>query len=168
MDTVFALGWFILRCTHFILGFILFGVIYYLGMFTNRVIRSMDKEMRVQIVPKILPAYFHWLKWEAVWTVISGFALLFWKFIVLRQPFILFSKYTYCILLGMSLTLFITACIWLVILPLQNRILILTQKGEWTEELEQIVWRSRKFSHLSSYLGITIIITMVAANYLPI
>ncbi|MEM7182603.1 MAG: hypothetical protein AAF518_16940 [Spirochaetota bacterium] len=157
-----------MRCTHLVLGFILFGVIYYLGMFTNRVIRGMDKKMRKEIVPKILPGYFHWLKWEAVWTVLSGFALLFWKFAVLRQPFILLSRYTFCLSIGVCITLFITVSIWFVILPLQDRILELTEEGRWTEELDEIVWRSRKFSHLSSTLGILVVIMMVAANYLPI
>lgn len=159
--------WYILRCIHLVLGFILFGVIYYLGMFTSRVIRDMNKEMRKEIVPKILPAYFHWLKWEAVWAILSGFILLFWKIFVLKHTFLLFSKYGIFLIMGMGVTICITIFIWFIILPLQNRILELTENNEWTEELDTIVWRSRRFSHISSWLGISVVIFMVSANYFP-
>lgn len=123
--------------------------------------------MRKAIVPNILPAYFHWLKWEALWTVLSGFALFFWKIVVLGHSFVLYSKYALFMLMGMSVTIGITFTIWFVILPLQDRILELTKHGEWTEELDSIVWRSRKFAHISSWLGILVVVFMVGANYFP-
>ncbi|MCB1179627.1 MAG: hypothetical protein KDK36_18760 [Leptospiraceae bacterium] len=160
--------WYVLKCIHLVLGFILFGVIYYLGMFTSGVIRRMDKESRKNLVPHILPAYFHWLKWEAVWTILSGIALVIWKFFVMKFPFYLFSKNSFFIFIGMTLTITITIFIWFWILPMQNKILKLTEEGLWTEELDLIVMKSRKFSHICSWLGIIVVICMVSSNYFPL
>lgn len=168
MSLLAITGWYVLRCIHFSLGFILFAVIYYLGMFTSSAIRQMDKNQRQQIVPKILPAYFHWLKWEAIWTILSGFALLAWKFLVLKHPFLLFTKYFFFLFLGMSLTITITLMIWIKILPYQNRILQLTQQGKWTKELDLLVWQTRQFSRTCSHLGILVVITMVSSNFFPL
>lgn len=156
-------GWLILKATHLVLGFILFGVIYYLGFFTSRVVRELDAEERARIVPKVLPAYMHWLKWEAWWTVASGAALWSWKVWILGSFPDPTAVRTWALALGATITISIALSITWVVCPMQDRIAALSQTRQFGEDWHSLVFRSRFFVRLFSWLGIAVVVLMVFA-----
>ena len=158
-------GWIALKAAHLSLGMILFGVIYYLGFFTSRAMRHLEPRDRALLIPRVLPAYFRWLRWEALWTIVSGVVLLIWKVAVLGLMPRPGAPGIWLLGIGMALTVYVGYSIAFVICPLQDRICALALEGpEGSPELDALTMRSRNYCQAGSWLGLAVVVFMVLGS----
>ncbi len=70
----------ILRWIHFLAGITWIGLLYFLNLVANPVMKQVDAGARIKVAPALLSRGLWWLRWSALITVLAGIA--YWMMIV--------------------------------------------------------------------------------------
>src|SRR4030095_6510837 len=69
------------RWGHIVFGIIWIGHLYFFNLVNVPFQGDLDKELKPKVNPKLLLRAFWWFRWGAMYTLIFGLALVFYKYV---------------------------------------------------------------------------------------
>lgn len=113
-------GWlFLLRFLHFLAGVVWIGMLYYFNFVQTPFFATpLGGEARSAMVRGLVPNALWWFRWGAMFTFLSGWAIVLWNLHLGVQP--LAGPWTAQIVAGGLMGTFMWANVWFVIWPAQQ------------------------------------------------
>src|SRR4029453_12694735 len=116
----------LLRFGHIMFCIMWLGHLYFFNLVNVPFQADLDKELKPKVNPKLLLRAFWWFRWGAMYTLIFGLALFFYKYVSQKLMWNQeggLSVRAGWILFGMLLALIMWFNVWFVIWPRQKKIL---------------------------------------------
>jgi uncharacterized membrane protein len=157
----------LLRFGHIMFGIIWLGHLYFFNLVNVPFQADLDKELKPKVNPKLLLRAFWWFRWGAMYTLIFGLALFFYRYISLglihgehggmsvRGGWIIF---------GMLLALIMWFNVWFVIWPRQKKILGGMAAGTPHPDAAKLAATAGKASRFNTYLSGPMLFAMIVPN----
>jgi uncharacterized membrane protein len=157
----------LLRFGHIMFGIIWLGHLYFFNLVNVPFQADLDKELKPKVNPKLLLRAFWWFRWGAMYTLIFGLALFFYRYIYLGQihePGRAISVRGGWILFGMLLALIMWFNVWFVIWPRQKKILGGMAAGTPHPDAAKLAATAGKASRFNTYVSGPMLFAMIVPN----
>jgi len=157
----------LLRFGHIMFGIIWLGHLYFFNLVNVPFQADLDKELKPKVNPKLLLRAFWWFRWGAMYTLIFGLALFFYRYIYLGQihePGRAISVRGGWILFGMLLALVMWFNVWFVIWPRQKKILGGMAAGTPHPDAAKLAATAGKASRFNTYVSGPMLFAMIVPN----
>ena len=162
-------GWqFLFRWMHFLAGITWIGMLYYFNFVqTPFFATELGGQARSQVVRGLLPKALWWFRWGAMFTIISG-----WAIIALRhvQGVEFTDPYMTRILTGGLIGTIMWANVWFVIWPIQQKVIASAEAvaggGEANPEAAALAPKAANASRTNTLLSIPMLFFMGSASFL--
>jgi uncharacterized membrane protein len=160
----------LLRFGHIMFGIIWLGHLYFFNLVNVPFQADLDKELKPKVNPKLLLRAFWWFRWGAMYTLVFGLALFYWKYshqklmwdqeggLSVRAGWILF---------GMLLALIMWFNVWFVIWPRQKKILGGMAAGTPHPDAAKLAATAGKASRFNTYASGPMLFAMIVPNNYP-
>jgi uncharacterized membrane protein len=128
---------------------------------------DLDKELKPKVNPKLLLRAFWWFRWGAMYTLIFGLALFFYRYIHLGQIHEagrVMSRRGGWILFGMLLAFIMWFNVWFVIWPRQKKILGGMAAGTPHPDAAKLAATAGKASRFNTYVSGPMLFAMIVPN----
>jgi uncharacterized membrane protein len=162
---------FVLRWIHFFAGVTWIGLLYYFNFVQGAFFAETDAATKSNAIQKLVPRALWWFRYGALWTVLSGLAILGIRG-QMSGPGIFASSWGVCILTGMVLGLIMASNVWFVIWPNQKIVIeSATQAAKGGQALPNAAAAGAKAglaSRTNTLFSLPLLFFMVAASHLPI
>ncbi len=159
----------LIRFGHIVFGIIWLGHLYFFNLVNVPFQGDLDKELKPKVNPKLLLRAFWWFRWGAMYTLIFGLALFFYKYayqglffnpapeggVSVRAGWILF---------GMLLGLIMWFNVWFVIWPRQKLILGGMAAGTPHPDAAKLAATAGKASRFNTYASGPMLFAMIVPN----
>jgi uncharacterized membrane protein len=157
----------LLRFGHIVFGIVWLGHLYFFNLVNVPFQGDLDKELKPKVNPKLLLRAFWWFRWGAMYTLIFGLALFFYKYtyqglffnpeggVAVRSGWILF---------GMLLALIMWINVWFVIWPRQKLILGGMASGTPHPDAAKLAATAGKASRFNTYASGPMLFAMIVPN----
>ena len=157
----------LLRFGHIMFGIVWLGHLYFFNLVNVPFQGDLDKELKPKVNPKLLLRAFWWFRWGAMYTLIFGLALFFYKYmyqglfrdaeghVAVRSAWIMF---------GMLLALIMWFNVWFVIWPRQKLILGGMAAGTPHPDAAKLAATSGKASRFNTYASGPMLFAMIVPN----
>lgn len=156
---------FLARWLHFLAGIMWIGLLYYFNFVQVPAFVEMGAQARSEALQKITWRALWWFRWGAVYTVLFGLVLFYWKYMRganLRDAEGGLSDRAMWIMLGMTLGLIMAFNVWAIIWPAQRTIIRATKEGQ--KPPEGLPEKAKLFSRINFIVSGPMLVGMVAAN----
>jgi uncharacterized membrane protein len=160
----------LLRFGHIMFGIIWLGHLYFFNLVNVPFQADLDKELKPKVNPKLLLRAFWWFRWGAMYTLVFGLVLFFYKYmyqglffnsegggVSVRAGWIMFA---------MFLGLIMWFNVWFVIWPRQKLILGGMAAGTPHPDAAKLAATAGKASRFNTYASGPMLFGMVAATHL--
>jgi uncharacterized membrane protein len=164
-----AEGWqFLLRWVHFLAGITWIGILYYFNLIQTPFFGTeLGGQARGPMVRGLLPNALWWFRWGAMFTFLSGLAIILWR---LHQGIGLGDPYMTRILTGALLGTLMWANVWFVIWPAQQVVIRSAEQvaggGQPLPEAAARGQRAGLASRVNMLMSIPMLFYMGAASHL--
>ena len=157
----------LIRWSHIIFGIIWIGHLYFFNLVNVPFQGDLDKELKPKVNPKLLLRAFWWFRWGAMYTLIFGLALFFYKYmyqhlfwnaeggVSVRAGWIIF---------GMLLAIIMWLNVWFVIWPRQKLILGGLAAGTPHPDAAKLAATAGKASRFNTYASGPMLFAMIVPN----
>jgi len=157
----------IFRWFHVIAGITWIGHLYFFNFVNLPFQGGLAKELKPQVNPKLLLRAFWWFRWGAMYTLVFGLALFFYKYmyqglffnpeggVAVRSGWIMF---------GMLLALIMWFNVWFVIWPRQKLILGGMAAGTPHPDAAKLAAAAGKASRFNTYASGPMLFAMIVPN----
>ena len=159
----------LLRWGHIAFGIIWIGHLYFFNLVNVPFQADLPKELKPQVNPKLLLRAFWWFRWGAMYTLVFGLLLFFYKYVhqglffnpapeggvSVRAGWILFS---------MLLALIMWFNVWFVIWPRQKKILGGLAAGTPHPDAAKLAATAGKASRFNTYASGPMLFAMIVPN----
>jgi len=157
----------LLRFGHIMFGIIWLGHLYFFNLVNVPFQADLDKELKPKVNPKLLLRAFWWFRWGAMYTLVFGLALFFYKYmyqglffnpeggVAVRSGWIMF---------GMLLALIMWFNVWFVIWPRQKLILGGMAAGTPHPDAAKLAATAGKASRFNTYASGPMLFAMIVPN----
>ena len=157
----------LLRFGHIMFGIVWLGHLYFFNLVNVPFQGDLEKELKPKVNPKLLLRAFWWFRWGAMYTLIFGLALFFYKYmyqglfrdaeghVAVRSGWILF---------GMLLALIMWFNVWFVIWPRQKLILGGMAAGTPHPDAAKLAATAGKASRFNTYASGPMLFAMIVPN----
>ena len=157
----------LLRWGHIAFGIIWIGHLYFFNLVNVPFQADLDKELKPKVNPKLLLRAFWWFRWGAMYTLVFGLALFFYKYmyqglffnpeggVAVRSGWIMF---------GMLLALIMWFNVWFVIWPRQKLILGGMAAGTPHPDAAKLAAAAGKASRFNTYASGPMLFAMIVPN----
>src|SRR5215468_2600426 len=157
----------LLRFGHIMFGIVWLGHLYFFNLVNVPFQADLDKELKPKVNPKLLLRAFWWFRWGAMYTLIFGLALFFYKYayqglfrdaeghVAVRSGWILF---------GMLLAIIMWFNVWFVIWPRQKLILGGMAAGTPHPDAAKLAATAGKASRFNTYASGPMLFAMIVPN----
>src|SRR5678815_4878928 len=158
----------LLRFGHIMFGIVWLGHLYFFNLVNVPFQADLDKELKPKVNPKLLLRAFWWFRWGAMYTLVFGLALFFYKYmyqglffnpeggVAVRSGWIMF---------GMLLALIMWFNVWFVIWPRQKLILGGMAAGTPHPDAAKLAATAGKASRFNTYASGPMLFGMLAATH---
>jgi uncharacterized membrane protein len=159
-----------MRWFHYFFGIVWIGHLYYYNFAQTPFMAETDAPTKSQIFQKLQPRTMFWFRWGAMFTFLTGFAMIGHKMGALGIPAT--SAWGTVILTGGILGTLMFLNVWLIIWP-NNKIMIdnatKVAKGEQpVPGVAELAARAAVASRTNTLFSIPLLFFMTAASHLPI
>ena len=158
----------LLRFGHIMFGIIWLGHLYFFNLVNVPFQADLDKELKPKVNPKLLLRAFWWFRWGAMYTLIFGLALFFYRYIYLGlihgENGAGMSVRGGWILFGMLLALIMWFNVWFVIWPRQKKILGGMAAGTPHPDAAKLAATAGKASRFNTYVSGPMLFAMIVPN----
>ena len=126
-DDIPSLTSVLIRFAHIMFGIVWLGHLYFFNLVNVPFQADLDKELKPKVNPKLLLRAFWWFRWGAMYTLLFGLAMFFYKY--MYQGLFFNSETGHVsvragwIMFGMLLGTIMWFNVWFVIWPRQKKIL---------------------------------------------
>jgi len=158
----------LIRFGHIVFGIIWLGHLYFFNLVNVPFQADLDKELKPKVNPKLLLRAFWWFRWGAMYTLVFGLALFFYKYmyqglffnaetggVSVRAGWIIFS---------MLLALIMWFNVWFVIWPRQKKILGGMAAGTPHPDAAKLAATAGKASRFNTYASGPMLFAMIVPN----
>jgi len=157
----------LLRFGHIMFGIVWLGHLYFFNLVNVPFQADLDKELKPKVNPKLLLRAFWWFRWGAMYTLVFGLALFFYKYmyqglffnpeggVAVRSGWIMF---------GMLLALIMWFNVWFVIWPRQKLILGGMAAGTPHPDAAKLAATAGKASRFNTYASGPMLFAMIVPN----
>ena len=158
----------LLRFGHIMFGIIWLGHLYFFNLVNVPFQADLDKELKPKVNPKLLLRAFWWFRWGAMYTLLFGLAMFFYKYtyqglffnpdtgsVSVRAGWIMF---------GMLLALIMWFNVWFVIWPRQKLILGGMAAGTPHPDAAKLAATAGKASRFNTYASGPMLFAMIVPN----
>ena len=159
----------LLRFGHIMFGIVWLGHLYFFNLVNVPFQADLDKELKPKVNPKLLLRAFWWFRWGAMYTLVFGLLLFFYKYVhqglffnpapeggvSVRAGWILFS---------MLLALIMWFNVWFVIWPRQKLILGGMAAGTPHPDAAKLAATAGKASRFNTYASGPMLFAMIVPN----
>jgi len=157
----------LLRFGHIMFGIVWLGHLYFFNLVNVPFQADLDKELKPKVNPKLLLRAFWWFRWGAMYTLVFGLALFFYKYmyqglffnpeggVAVRSGWIMF---------GMLLALIMWFNVWFVIWPRQKLILGGMAAGTPHPDAAKLAAVAGKASRFNTYASGPMLWGMIVPN----
>ena len=160
----------LLRFGHIMFGIVWLGHLYFFNLVNVPFQGDLDKELKPKVNPKLLLRAFWWFRWGAMYTLIFGLALFFYKYTyqgLFRDPQTgSVSVRAGWIMFGMLVALIMWFNVWFVIWPRQKLILGGMAAGTPHPDAAKLAATAGKASRFNTYASGPMLFGMVGATHL--
>ena len=154
------------RFAHIAFGIIWIGHLYFFNLVNVPFQADLDKELKPKVNPKLLLRAFWWFRWGAMYTLVFGLALFFYKYsyqglfreeghVSVRAGWIMF---------GMLLAIIMWFNVWFVIWPRQKLILGGMAAGTPHPDAAKLAGTAGKASRFNTYASGPMLFGMIVPN----
>jgi uncharacterized membrane protein len=158
----------LLRFGHIMFGIIWLGHLYFFNLVNVPFQADLDKELKPKVNPKLLLRAFWWFRWGAMYTLIFGLALFFYRYIHLGlihgEGGVGLSVRGGWIIFGMLLALIMWFNVWFVIWPRQKKILGGMAAGTPHPDAAKLAATAGKASRFNTYVSGPMLFAMIVPN----
>lgn len=161
------------RWIHILAGITWIGLLYFLNFINVHVNRALEDSVRTQLVPELMPRTLWWFRWGAMFTFLSGYLLLLWKYFLLGSGVmgdagLLGSSAGRWISLGVVLGTIMWWNVWFMIWPAQQQLIRWTRAGKTPLEQPATAQKALLASRLNTFLSVPLVFAMLAgAGHYP-
>src|SRR5262245_13582601 len=159
----------LLRFGHIMFGIIWIGHLYFFNLVNVPFQADLDKELKPKVNPKLLLRAFWWFRWGAMYTLVFGLALFFYKYMyqgLFRDAEGHVAVRSVWIIFGMLLAIIMWFNVWFVIWPRQKKILGGMAAGTPHPDAAKLAATAGKASRFNTYASGPMLFGMVAATHL--
>jgi len=159
---------FIFRWGHFLAGITWIGVLWYFNFIQGPYFKEADGAAKTDAVKKLVPRALWWFRWGAMFTFLTGIALLAMKGQMAGMG-VFSTSWGVMIMTGALMGTIMFLNVWLVIWPAQ-KVVIAAAKGEDTGGADVAACGARAglASRTNTLFSIPLLFMMGAASHLPI
>ena len=166
-DDIPSLTSVLIRFAHIMFGIVWLGHLYFFNLVNVPFQADLDKELKPKVNPKLLLRAFWWFRWGAMYTLVFGLALFFYKYmyqglffnpeggVAVRSGWIMF---------GMLLALIMWFNVWFVIWPRQKLILGGMAAGTPHPDAAKLAATAGKASRFNTYASGPMLFAMIVPN----
>jgi uncharacterized membrane protein len=158
----------LLRFGHIMFGIIWLGHLYFFNLVNVPFQADLDKELKPKVNPKLLLRAFWWFRWGAMYTLLFGLAMFFYKY--MYQGLFFNSETGHVsvragwIMFGMLLALIMWFNVWFVIWPRQKLILGGMAAGTPHPDAPKLAATAGKASRFNTYASGPMLFAMIVPN----
>ena len=158
----------LLRFGHIMFGIVWLGHLYFFNLVNVPFQADLDKELKPKVNPKLLLRAFWWFRWGAMYTLVFGLALFFYKYMyqgLFRDPQTgSVSVRAGWIMFGMLVALIMWFNVWFVIWPRQKLILGGMAAGTPHPDAAKLAATAGKASRFNTYASGPMLFAMIVPN----
>jgi len=162
---------FLFRWIHFLAGITWIGMLYYFNFVQTPFFAETEPGTRMAMISKLVPRALWWFRWGAMFTFLSGLAILTMKAHSGAGMAVFQSPYGRAILLGAALGTFMWANVWFVIWPAQKVVITSAQQvaggGQAIPEAAARGRRAALTSRTNVVFSVPMLFYMGAASHFP-
>jgi uncharacterized membrane protein len=159
-------GLFALRWAHFLAGITWIGILYYFNFIQGSFFTEVEADVKKVTVQKLVPRALWWFRWGAMFTIITGLAI-----IAIRghqtAGAIYSTSWGVSILTGAAMGVIMWFNVWFVIWPAQ-KVVIAAANGADAPDAAARGARASVASRTNTLLSIPMLFFMGAASHLPL
>ncbi len=153
------------RWLHVLAGIVWVGLLYFFNLVNIHFNRSLDKDIRSLIVPKLMGRALFFFRWGSMFTFLLGLSLLYFVYLQPGHARQLASPPGYWILTGMGLGTIMWVNVWFVIWPCQKKIIQGIKSG--LPPSTRLAKLSENTSKLNTYFSVPLVFCMLAGPHFP-
>lgn len=158
---------FFLRWVHILAGITWIGHLYFFNFVNVPFQAVLNKDIKPQVNPELLPRALWWFRWGAMITFLAGLLLFFVKYgmggEMLSNADGLTDRAKW-IMFGMLLGTIMWFNVWFVIWPAQKQIITWVKAGQAPPEMPNLAKRALLFSRTNTFLSGPMLFAMIAPN----
>ena len=158
----------LLRFGHIMFGIVWLGHLYFFNLVNVPFQADLDKELKPKVNPKLLLRAFWWFRWGAMYTLVFGLALFFYKYMYQGLFFNAetggVSVRAGWIMFGMLLAIIMWFNVWFVIWPRQKLILGGMAAGTPHPDAAKLAAVAGKASRFNTYASGPMLYGMIVPN----
>ena len=157
----------LLRFGHIMFGIVWLGHLYFFNLVNVPFQGDLDKELKPKVNPKLLLRAFWWFRWGAMYTLVFGLALFFYKYSYQKLMFSPeggLSVRAGWIMFGMLVALIMWFNVWFVIWPRQKLILGGMAAGTPHPDAAKLAAVAGKASRFNTYASGPMLYGMIIPN----
>ena len=165
---------FLARWVHFIAGITWIGMLYFFNLVNVHFGKVLDADTKKKVVPELMPRALFWFRWGAMFTLLSGLLIIYWKlFVASHAGFrgdggLFTTSWGQWITFGAGLGIIMWFNVWFVIWPAQKKIINWVKSGQNPPEMAALVKRAALISKINTFLSVPMLFGMGAASHFPI
>ena len=157
------------RWVHILAGVTWIGLLYFFNFVNIHVQNALEDRVRKQLIPELMLRTLWWFRWGAMFTFLSGYLLLLWKYFLLGSGVmgdagLLGSSAGLWISLGAILGTIMWWNVWFIIWPAQQRLISWIRVGKNPPERPAIAQKALLASRMNTFLSVPLVFTMLVGS----
>jgi len=159
------------RWVHFMAGITWIGLLYFFNFMNGAFMSKLDAATKKLVVPQLMPRVLWWFRWGAMFTLLSGFAYIYWKNWVASDAGVwgpgglLSSTWGLWISGGAFFGTIMWINVWFIIWPAQKVIIVAVRDGKTPPA--NLAKRATLASRTNTYLSVPLLFFMGGASHFP-
>ena len=159
----------LLRWIHLVAGIIWIGMLLFFNLVNAHVTTALQAATRREVVPQLMPRALFWFRWGAMFTFLSGWLMIIWKYSVLGSGMhgdagLLGSEAGYWITLGAIFGSIMWFNVWFVIWPAQQKLITWVKEGQTPPEQPYVAKTALYASRINTFLAVPMLFGMFAGS----
>ncbi|MDO8527237.1 MAG: urate hydroxylase PuuD [Deltaproteobacteria bacterium] len=165
---------FLFRWVHFLAGITWIGMLYFFNLVNVHFAKLLDAETKKKVVPELMPRALFWFRWGAMFTLLSGLLIIYWKLWVASSAGfwgdggLFTTTWGQWISFGAILGIIMWFNVWFIIWPAQKKIISWVKNGQAPAEMAATVKKAATTSRVNTYLSVPMLFGMGAASHFPV
>jgi uncharacterized membrane protein len=157
------------RWIHFVAGIMWIGMLYFFNLINAHVTAALQPATRKEVVPQLMPRALWWFRWGAMFTFLSGWLMILWKYFLLGSGFVgdagLFgSSAGQWISLGALFGSIMWFNVWFIIWPAQQKLITWVKEGQAPPEQPTTAKRALYASRTNTFLSVPMLFAMFTGS----
>ena len=152
---------FLFRWAHVLFGILWIGLLYYFNFVQTEYFKEAAADAKADAVKKLAPRALWWFRWGAMFTFLSGWTIVLYRFGHLGIP--LSDGYMTKILTGGIMGTLMWFNVWFIIWPNQKKVLGMVEASD--EAKASAATSAMIFSRANTLLSLPMFYCMINANH---